>query len=103
MLNKPTGTVEKCYNLLQQAGFEEIEIQTEPDGSYISLEKAKGMWLSVSSSPMPGQYPNPLMKLSTDQLLRAKNEFDAELEILNTERGVWNDTTTFYVFGRKAG
>lgn len=57
-MNKPTGTVEKCQNLLEQAGFKEIEIKTEQDGSYISLEKAKAMWAG-SSHPAPGQYPPP--------------------------------------------
>lgn len=57
-MSKPTGTVEKCRNLLQQAGFKEIEIQIEQDGSYISLEKAKALWAG-SSHPAPGQYPPP--------------------------------------------
>lgn len=102
LLSKPTGTVEKCYDLLQQAGFEEIDIQTEQDGNYISLDKAKRMWLNDGLSPTPGQYPNPLLKLSSEQLAQAKAEFDAELEILNTEQGIWNDVTIFYTFGRKA-
>ncbi|NEO98628.1 MAG: methyltransferase domain-containing protein [Symploca sp. SIO2E9] len=101
LFSKPTGTVEKCYDLLLQAGFEEIDIQTEQDGSYISLEKAKGMWLDNGSSPIPGQYPNPLLKLSSEQLAQAKVEFDVELEMLETEQGIWNDVTIFYTFGRK--
>jgi hypothetical protein len=28
-------------------------------------------------------------------------EFEAELEALQTEQGIWNDITTFYVFGKK--
>ena len=102
LLSKPTGTVKKCYNLLQQAGFEKIDIQTKQDGSYISLEKVKRMWLNRDLSPKPGQYPNPLLKLSSEQLAQAKAELDAELERLNTKRGIWNDTTIFYIFGRKA-
>ncbi len=99
-MSKPTGTVEKCRNLLQQAGFKEIEIQIEQDGSYISLEKAKAMWAG-NSHPAPGQYPPPLSTLSTEQLAQAKAEFEAELEALQTEQGIWNDITTFYVFGKK--
>ncbi|MEG3878094.1 methyltransferase domain-containing protein [Microcoleus sp. herbarium7] len=99
-MSKPTGTVEKCQNLLEQAGFKEIEIKIEQDGSYISLEKAKAMWAG-SSHPAPGQYPPPLSTLSTAQLAQAKAEFEAELEALETEQGIWNDITTFYVFGQK--
>lgn len=101
-LSQPTGTVEKCDDLLKQAGFEEIDIQTEADGNYISLEKAKRMWLNDGLSPTPGQHPNPLLQLSPKQLAEAKAKFYAELEMLNTERGIWNDATIFYTFGRKA-
>ena len=99
-MSKPTGTVEKCHRLLEQAGFEEIEIKIEQDGSYISLEKAKTMWAG-NSHPAPGQYPLPLLTLSNEQLAQAKAEFEAELEALQTEQGIWNDITTFYVFGHK--
>ena len=99
-MSKPTGTVEKCRSLLEQAGFEDVEIKIEQDGSYISLEKAKAMWAG-SSHPAPGQYPPPLSTLSTEQLAQAKAEFEVELEALQTEQGIWNDITTFYVFGRK--
>ena len=99
-MSKPTGTVEKCRSLLEQAGFKDIEIKIQQDGSYISLEKAKAMWAG-SSHPAPGQYPPPLSTLSTEQLAQAKAEFENELESLQTERGIWNDITTIYVFGRK--
>lgn len=102
LFSKPTGTDEKCYNLLQQAGFEAINIKSEQTGSYISLEKAKGMWLANGSSPVPGQYPNPLLKLTSEQLAQAKVEFDTQLEAMQTEQGIWNDITIFYAFGRKA-
>ncbi|MCC3564355.1 MAG: methyltransferase domain-containing protein [Microcoleus sp. PH2017_31_RDM_U_A] len=99
-MSKPTGTVEKCRNLLEKAGFKQIEIKIEQDGSYISLEKAKAMWAG-NSHPAPGQYPPPLSTLSTEQLAQAKAEFEAEIEALQTQQGIWNDITTFYVFGQK--
>jgi ubiquinone/menaquinone biosynthesis C-methylase UbiE len=102
LFSKPTGTVEKCHNLLKQAGFVEIDINTEQDGGYISLESAKGMWSGNGSVPTPGQHPNPLLQLSSEHLTQARVEFDAELEILQTKQGVWNDITIFYTFGRKA-
>ncbi|WP_009631592.1 class I SAM-dependent methyltransferase [Synechocystis sp. PCC 7509] len=102
LYSKPTGTVEKCYDLLQHAGFEAINIKSEQTGSYISLEKAKGMWLANGSSPVPGQYPNPLLKLTSEQLAQAKVEFNTQLEAIQTEQGIWNDITIFYAFGRKA-
>jgi hypothetical protein len=58
------------------------------------------MWVG-SSHPAPGQYPPPLSQLSSEQLIQAKAEFEAELAALQTEQGIWNDITTFYIYGRK--
>jgi ubiquinone/menaquinone biosynthesis C-methylase UbiE len=102
LLSKPTGTVDKCHHLLQQAGFETINIKTEPDGNYISLEQAQSMWSGNPSSPIPGQYPHPLLKLTAEQLAQARIEFEVELQRLQTPQGIWNDATIFYVFGHKA-
>ena len=101
LFNKPTGTIEKCQDLLHQSGYKKINIISEQDGSYISLEKAKRMWSGDSLSPVPGQYPNPLLKLSFEHLTQAKIEFEMELETLQTEQVIWNDITIFYVFGQK--
>jgi phosphopantetheine adenylyltransferase len=35
------------------------------------------------------------------QLVQAKAEFEAELEVLQTEQGIWDDLTTLYILGRK--
>jgi ubiquinone/menaquinone biosynthesis C-methylase UbiE len=100
--SKPTGTVEKCRELILSAGFEVVDIKIDrEDSGYISLEKAKSMWAG-SSHPSPGQYPNPLSHLSSAELTQMKVEYDAEIEALNTEKGIWNDVTTFYIFGSKA-
>ena len=101
LMSQPTGTIEKCQNLLQQANFELVEIKIEQDGSYISLEEAKKMWTG-NSHPAPGQYPPPFSHLSIEQLNQAKLEFENELETLQTDRGIWNDITTFYIYGRKS-
>ncbi|HBE33081.1 MAG TPA: methyltransferase [Cyanobacteria bacterium UBA11369] len=99
--NDITGTAEKCHNLLQQAGFEGIEVKTEQYGNYISLEQAKQMWIANPNSPTPGLLTNPLSQLSPPQLEQAKAEFDAELQTLVTEQGIWNDITIYFTLGRK--
>jgi len=100
LMNKPTGTVEKCQALLEQAGYRKLEIKIDSGGSYISLQEAKNAWLN-SSCPAPGQYPSPLAVLSPGQLADAQADYERELETLNTESGIWNDMTTLYVFGEK--
>jgi ubiquinone/menaquinone biosynthesis C-methylase UbiE len=101
LLNKPTGTVEKCRDLLLQTGYDSIEIESVPDGNWIGLAKAKGMWTGHGSFPAPGQHPHPALQLTAAQLGQAKIEFDAELDKLQTDRGIWDDGTIFYAFGRK--
>jgi ubiquinone/menaquinone biosynthesis C-methylase UbiE len=99
--SKPTGTIEKCQKLLTDAGFQVLEIKTEQDGSYISLEEAKKMW-AINGNPAPGQFPHPLSLLSCAQQEQIHQEFDAAIEALVTPKGIWNDITTFFILGRRS-
>ena len=99
--SKPTGTMEKCQKLLTDAGFELLEIKTEQDGSYISLEEAKKMW-AINGTPAPGQFPHPLSQLSWAQQEQIHQEFDMAMEALVTDKGIWNDITTFFILGRRS-
>nr|WP_321238441.1 class I SAM-dependent methyltransferase [uncultured Tolumonas sp.] len=100
LMSQPTGTPEKCRALLTDAGYRNIEVIVLEDGEYISLEEAKGSWVSASY-PAPGQYPHPLTLMTNEQLAEAQAEFDRQLEILNSREGIWNDMTTFCVYGEK--
>lgn len=96
-LHEPLGTPEKCYTLLQEVGFQEIEIKTEQFGSYLSLDEAKnywkGRWLHSKG--------HPLFQLTDAQIEPLKAEFRAEIETLATEKGIWHENTTFFVIGKK--
>jgi len=92
-----TGTEEKCHALLQETGFEDIEVKTEQLGSYISLNQAQKTWDGSLNHPLC----RPLKQLSPEQLEQTKIEYFAELEALVTDQGIWNDITTLFVFGRK--
>ncbi len=100
LMNKPTGSVEKCQELLQKSGFRNIDVVVDADGGFISLEQAKGSWVS-SSCPAPGQFPHPLAGMPFEMLACVQVDYEHELEKLNTQKGIWNDMTTFYVFGEK--
>lgn len=95
------GTIETCQRLFVNAGFEAIDIKTEQHGSYISLAQAKARWEGIVAYLSPKQSENLLSQLSSAQLTQAKAEFEAELEALQTEQGIWDDITTWYVLGRK--
>ena len=100
LMSKPTGSVDKCKELMKRAGYRNIEILVDSNGSYINLADAKGLWVTASH-PAPGQYPHPMAAMSPEQLSGARADFERELEKLNSEHGIWNDMTTFHVFGDK--
>lgn len=98
------GSIEQCQNLFANAGFEAIEIETEQRGSYTNLDKAKATWAGIIVNPSATSLrisSNELSKLSSVQLSQIKAEFDAELEALQTEQGLWDDLNTLYIMARK--
>lgn len=98
------GSVEQCQNLFINSGFEAVEVKTEQHGSYTNLDKAKATWEEVVMRPSSTSLKvsgNGLSQLSSAQLAQAKTEFEAELEALQTEQGIWDDLTTLYILGRK--
>ncbi|MFN6527868.1 class I SAM-dependent methyltransferase [Nostoc sp. ChiSLP03a] len=95
---EPLGTPEKCRNLLNQAGFRDIEIKIEPSGRYHPLRDNKLSWTVININ-FKG---NPLLsKLSQEQLNQLQVEYKAEIEKLATAQGLWIDTTKFFVRARK--
>ncbi len=100
LMNKPTGSVEKCEKLLTQAGYRNIDIKIDADGNYISKEDALNSWVTATH-PAPGQFPHPMSTMTEKQISEAQSDFEREIEMLNTNRGIWNDMTTYYVFGKK--
>jgi ubiquinone/menaquinone biosynthesis C-methylase UbiE len=99
------GSVHQCQDLFINAGFETVEIRTEQHGSYTNREKATATWEGVIVHPSSISLKvlgDGLSQLSFAQLAQAKAEFDAELESLQTEEGIWDDLTTLYILGCKA-
>lgn len=98
------GSREQCVNLFASAGFERIEIQTESYGNYTTLEREKAAWsrkIINSSSIYLKIHKQELSRLSSLELAQIKTEFQAELKALETELGIWNEVTTWYVLGHK--
>ena len=90
------GSVKQCQDLFINAGFEAVEIRIEQHGSYTNLEKAKATWEGVVVRPSSTSLKvlnNGLSQLSLAQLAEAKAEFNAELESLQTEEGIWDNLT----------
>ncbi len=95
--NEVTANPEKCYQLLENAGFQEIKIKTEQLGSYMSLAESEKMWDLMSNNPLNQDFK----KLSLTEEQNARKKYNQEIKKLLTPEGIWNDTTTFFLLGRK--
>ncbi|NEP81999.1 MAG: methyltransferase domain-containing protein [Okeania sp. SIO3B3] len=100
-LSDTVNTIEKYQDLLTQADLEIISVEMENHGSYLSLEDTKKRW-NLVYYPSPGNIPNPITQLSSEEIEQMKAEFEEELERLIKPEGIWNNGTTFLVLGRKA-
>lgn len=100
LAHSPYGSIEKSTRLLKDAGFVDAEVIVVEEGSYLSLEEAKDCWINEDHYPI-GQYPHPVSVMTEDILAQARADYEAEMGRRNTEDGVWNDTSIYYVYGRK--
>ncbi|VAW71478.1 hypothetical protein MNBD_GAMMA12-3804 [hydrothermal vent metagenome] len=100
LLNTPTATIEKTRIHLKSAGFNKIEIRKEERGYYIPWERARESWISIDDFA-PGQYPHPVYNVPDETMVLCKKEYLARLQELTTDKGVWNDDTTYYVYAFK--
>jgi ubiquinone/menaquinone biosynthesis C-methylase UbiE len=100
LLNTSTGTIDKTRRLLSEAGFSHIDIRTHETGRYIPLEETKRAWIQKNDF-VPGQYPHPVDAVPPDILIKCQREFEEQVEALNTEKGVWSDITTYYIYAYK--
>jgi len=106
--NQPHITIYEQYNTIAtflksttDYGYpKNVEIKIDADSNYISREDARNSWVTAKH-PAPGQFPHPMSTVSEKQLSEAQSDFEREIEMLNTEKGIWNDMTTYYAFGEK--
>ncbi len=95
-INEPTGTPEKCHQLLVEAGFENIKVKIQQLGYYRNLDQARewnGGWFHPRE--------NPLLEVSSEQMAVLKVEYRQKIEAEATEQGAWYENLTFFVTGQK--
>jgi ubiquinone/menaquinone biosynthesis C-methylase UbiE len=97
--NEPLGTRERCRDLVQQAGFDKIDIRTEQFGSYLPRNNVEWQWNGDSNWIDPRG--NPLAELSSERLREIRAAYESEVEALTTDQGFWHEITMFLVVGRK--
>ena len=89
------ATPEMCLNLMIEAGFEEIEIQTEQLGYYLN---GVDQWWDIVCN---AGFRIRLSQITPEKLAQFKVEHLAEIETLKTEEGIWLDFEAIFVKGRK--
>jgi len=101
-IHQATGTIQKCKQMLELAGFENIQIHEVKDGRYFPVENGYDSLVINDKDYAPGQYPHPLAGLSEDILRKAVADIKAEAKEIATEKGIWHDMTMYYIYGQKA-
>jgi ubiquinone/menaquinone biosynthesis C-methylase UbiE len=100
LAHTPTGSKEICTDIMRNAGYEQIRIVEKEEGGYISLQDAKDSWIDEDHYPI-GQYPHPVTGVPPEVLEQARRDYDLEMERRNTDKGIWNNTTLYFVYGTK--
>lgn len=95
---RPLVHQKKCDYLLQQTGFQNIEVKTEQLGAYLSLSAQKLSWDGRFWFHPQG---NPLLDLSQQQTEQLQAVYTIEITQLATDKGVWYDITIFFVVAQK--
>jgi len=98
--NEPLGTVERCHNLLQEAGFKNIEVTQKQFGWYFTpdAKTAEQLWKMNSKNVFGYQ----VFQLSPNQLEQCRSEYISEVQALPmTEQGAWCDASIFFVLAHK--
>jgi ubiquinone/menaquinone biosynthesis C-methylase UbiE len=94
--NEILGTPDKCKQMLQEIGFEKIEITTEQFGFY--LQDPEVGWTGNAKSAFGLQE----VHWSEEEWEQCKQEYFTLLNAASTEQGFWNDITMFFVTAFKA-
>ncbi len=90
---RPLWTPEKCTKLLQNSGFQNIEIEKHQYSRY-KIDKNYG-----SARIEKEFYPrgNPLLSLSEAQKELLQAEYKKAVDRLIADRGVWQESNNLYV------
>jgi protein-L-isoaspartate(D-aspartate) O-methyltransferase len=97
--NEPLGSHERCRELLGAAGFDNIEIQTEQLGNYLSRDDSWWQWNGEANWLDPRG--NPLAELSDERLGEIRLAYEEEVEALASDQGYWHEINMFLVSARK--
>jgi len=88
---------EQCRALLQDAGFSDIEVRTEPLDYYLS--DANAYWEDTVC--WNGSWRDLISQVPPDQFDQFRAEHLAEVSALATDQGIWVQNPCIFALGRK--
>jgi protein-L-isoaspartate(D-aspartate) O-methyltransferase len=91
-------TPAQCQDLLQEAGFRDLEVCTEQLGYY--LGDANAYW--DDTVRWNGGRRDLLSQLPPDKLEQFRAEHLADVSALATDQGIWVDNPCIFALGRKS-
>lgn len=91
-----TQDPEACRSLLEQAGFEDVEVLTEQHGFFYA--SAEEYWEEDVVSSIMGTL---LARLEAQDLARLREEHLAEVAATATPQGIWREGAVNFARGRK--
>ena len=93
------NTIQKCQDLMQQAGFclKDVEIHTEQLGYY--LQNVDEWWDIVWHTG----FRHSVSQIAPEKLAQFKTEHLAEVGELATDKGIWLDVPGIFAIGKKVG
>ncbi|WP_052672287.1 class I SAM-dependent methyltransferase [Aliterella atlantica] len=89
------NTADKCSDLMQEAGF--IDINTCQDQLGYYLRDLDDWWDIVLHTG----FRHSLVQIEPEKLEQFKTEYLAEVEKLATDKGIWLDVPVIFAIGRK--
>jgi ubiquinone/menaquinone biosynthesis C-methylase UbiE len=94
-----SGSRQKTRDIVELAGFTHIKLHEVERGRWMKAEDLKGPISPGGNTP--GQYPDPLEGVSEETLRLAQKDYEAEVDRLTTDKGIWHDMTTYFVYAQK--
>ena len=93
------NTIQKCQDLMQQAGFrpEDVEIHTEQLGYY--LQNVNEWWDIIWHTG----FRHSVSQIQPEKLEQFKTEHLAEVGELATDKGIWLNVPGIFAIGKKVG
>jgi len=95
---EPTGTIQKCQKLFEDAGFTSVVVTEDVGGRYVSMEHIEDSWDWMCCHPM----------IQLTSLVESESQLDSIREVyirfakeLLEEKGIWDNNTMFYIYGQK--